>query len=147
MTRRKSKTLRSKGKGISTEGKGKRSDVVSPDCTWGGVPAFSYIGVSKLCCAPCHLWIQSYNDLPGPKFYTRGKHGKWYRGWLMPELHKNQLSIPLVEQMSLAYLRYCRSRLRLKNLSDGSTAGMHDSPTSPDPEAEGYLEELLSANP
>jgi len=147
VNRGKSKTLRRKGKGVSTEGKGKRSEVAALDCTWGGVPVFSYIGVSKLSCTPCQLWIQGYNALPGPSLYTRGNHGKWYRGWLMPELHKSQLSVHLVEQMSLAYLKYCRSKLRLKNLSDGRTAGMHDAPTSPDPEAEGYLEQLLSANP
>ncbi|KAG0136921.1 hypothetical protein HOY82DRAFT_620766 [Tuber indicum] len=52
--------------------------------SWDNVPAFSYIGVSKLSCSACRVWIEAFNELQGPKFYTRGSHGKWYFPWGMP---------------------------------------------------------------
>lgn len=47
-------------------------------------PPFSYIGVSKLSCMPCHLWLRALAASTGRNYYTRGTHGKWYRGWRMP---------------------------------------------------------------
>lgn len=47
-------------------------------------PPFSYIGVSKLSCMPCHLWLRSLAASTGRNYYTRGTHGKWYRGWRTP---------------------------------------------------------------
>ncbi|KAG0634368.1 hypothetical protein HOY80DRAFT_533270 [Tuber brumale] len=52
--------------------------------SWDNVPAFSYIGVSKLSCSACRVWIEAFNELGGPNFYTRGSHGKWYFPWGMP---------------------------------------------------------------
>jgi nucleic acid/nucleotide deaminase of polymorphic system toxin len=50
-------------------------------------PTFSYIGVSKLSCKPCHNWIQAYNEQPNrPSYYTKGCHDKWYPGWKSPSL-------------------------------------------------------------
>ena len=45
---------------------------------WDNVPAFLYIGVSKLSCGACHMWIDSFNQLGGRRYYTREFHGKWY---------------------------------------------------------------------
>lgn len=47
-------------------------------------PPFSYIGVSKLSCMPCHLWLRALAASTGRNYYTRGTHGKWYRGWRTP---------------------------------------------------------------
>lgn len=47
-------------------------------------PPFSYIGVSKLSCMPCHLWLRALAASTGRSYYTRGTHGKWYRGWRTP---------------------------------------------------------------
>lgn len=47
-------------------------------------PPFSYIGVSKLSCMPCHLWLQALAASCGRSYHTRGTHGKWYRGWRTP---------------------------------------------------------------
>lgn len=47
-------------------------------------PPFSYIGVSKLSCMPCHLWLRALATSTGRHYYTRGTHGKWYRGWRTP---------------------------------------------------------------
>lgn len=56
--------------------------------TDGYVPPFSYIGVSKLSCKPCSLWIAAFNERGNryPKFYTRGTHGKWYYPWTAPHI-------------------------------------------------------------
>ncbi|KAG0136913.1 hypothetical protein HOY82DRAFT_535995 [Tuber indicum] len=51
---------------------------------WDNVPPFSYIGVSKLSCSACHIWIEAFNDRSGRKFYTRSSHGKWYWPWGVP---------------------------------------------------------------
>lgn len=59
-----------------------------------------YIGVSKLSCAPCHLWIQAFNATHSRQFYTRGTHGKWYLGWAMPTMQgdkKKQKSLALMD--------------------------------------------------
>lgn len=49
-------------------------------------PPFSYIGVSKLSCMPCHLWLKALAERTGRTYYTRGAHGKWYRGWRAPDV-------------------------------------------------------------
>ncbi|RPA89588.1 hypothetical protein L873DRAFT_1822582 [Choiromyces venosus 120613-1] len=52
--------------------------------SWDNVPAFIYIGVSKLSCSACRVWIEAFNEVGQLKFYTRGSHGKWYWPWGMP---------------------------------------------------------------
>ncbi len=56
---------------------------------------FSYVGISKLSCKPCHNWLKAYNYVTGNKFRTRGSHDKFYRGWAMPALvyHDNQAKV------------------------------------------------------
>ncbi|KAG0644523.1 hypothetical protein HOY80DRAFT_870677, partial [Tuber brumale] len=51
---------------------------------WDHVPPFNYIGVSKLSCSACRIWIEAFNERSVRKFYTRGSHGKWYWPWGMP---------------------------------------------------------------
>lgn len=50
----------------------------------------NYIGVSKLSCAPCGVWINAFNATRGPgarvrTYHTMGTHSKWYRNWAMPQ--------------------------------------------------------------
>lgn len=50
----------------------------------------NYIGVSKLSCAPCGVWIHAFNATRGPgsrirTYHTMGTHSKWYRNWAMPQ--------------------------------------------------------------
>jgi len=130
-------------KDIQDKGISGRSNTNTVDDNWQEVPPFGYIGVSKLSCASCQLWIQGNNTLPGRSFYTRGTHGKWYWPWAMPEMNKDRLSVHMVEKISLAYLKHCRAKFHLRNLSDGSTAAMHDAVTSSDPEVESLMEALL----
>ena len=42
------------------------------------VPAFSYVGVSKLACKPCYYWIKAFNENMSTKFSIGGSHDKWY---------------------------------------------------------------------
>ena len=45
------------------------------------VPAFSYVGVSRLACKPCYYWIKAFNETMSTKFSIRGSHDKWYQRW------------------------------------------------------------------
>ncbi|RPA91092.1 hypothetical protein L873DRAFT_1795108 [Choiromyces venosus 120613-1] len=76
---------------------------------WDRVPPFSYIGVSKLSCSACRIWIETFNKQSGRRFYTRGSHGKWYWPWGIPRTEG-----PLVGVMArkvldeyLAHLEQC----------------------------------------
>jgi len=48
------------------------------------VPPFNYIGFSKLSCSACRIWIETFNNWGGWKFYTSGSHGKWFWPWGIP---------------------------------------------------------------
>ncbi|KAL1845498.1 hypothetical protein Plec18170_009755 [Paecilomyces lecythidis] len=47
-------------------------------------PAYSYIGLSKLCCLPCYEFIQTFNEVFGTKFVIKGTHSKVYVPWIFP---------------------------------------------------------------
>lgn len=92
--------------------------------------AFSYIGVSKLCCKACHYWIEAFNCTMSTTFRTRGSHDKWYGGWARPGLSKaaNQGK---VDAMFLAFVEgeLCKHQLgkhmaRKSGASDSS--GSHE---------------------
>ncbi|RPA96125.1 hypothetical protein L873DRAFT_1845502 [Choiromyces venosus 120613-1] len=59
------------------------------DTPWGNVPPFRYIGVSKLSCSACRIWIEAFNGLGRQQFYTRGSHRKWYWPWGMPTVEES----------------------------------------------------------
>ena len=48
------------------------------DVLWGDVPAFSYVGILKLSCGACRIWLEAFNRSGRQRFYTRDCHGKWY---------------------------------------------------------------------
>ncbi|KAL1885941.1 hypothetical protein Plec18167_001442 [Paecilomyces lecythidis] len=47
-------------------------------------PAYSYIGLSKLCCLPCYAFVQTFNEVFGTKFVIKGTHSKLYVPWIFP---------------------------------------------------------------
>jgi len=51
---------------------------------WDHVPPFGYIGVSKLSCSACRIWIEAFNERSMQKFYTRGSQERWYWPWGIP---------------------------------------------------------------
>lgn len=46
----------------------------------------SYIGVSKLSCKACFLWLQAVGEVTGLTFHTKGCHDNWYPRWSTPAL-------------------------------------------------------------
>jgi len=86
--------------------------------SWDNVPAFSYIGVSKLSCSACRFWLEAFNEVGQRKFYTRGSHGKWYMPWAMPRAKESLGEVVLEESLgetmavkiSREYIKYLKGR-------------------------------------
>jgi len=106
---------------------------------WRGVPPFSYIGVSKLSCNACQIWMAGYNRQPGQEFYTRGTHGKWYWPWGISPTDEGVLSQYLVDEVSTAYYEFCRSQHRVKRTSDGSNAETYAQPRHQDEKDDKFI--------
>jgi len=83
---------------------------------WDNVPPFPYIGVSKLSCSACYLWIKAFNKLGGCKFYTRGSHGKWCWAWGMAEVEGVRKG--LVKKVCDEYRAHLQERALLRSDSD-----------------------------
>ncbi|PWW79106.1 hypothetical protein C7212DRAFT_340030 [Tuber magnatum] len=88
---------------------------------WDHVPPFSYIGVSKLSCSACRIWIEALNDLSGRKFYTRGSHGKWYWPWGIPRAEGPLVGV-IARKVLDEYLADLVSRKLLRSGSESSGA-------------------------
>ena len=93
------------------------------------IPAFSYIGVSKLCCKPCYDWILAYNDLAeSGRYDIKGCHDKWYFGWKRPLLDPVAQKSVDKGLVQLVVREYCQTQLvrgkavRVRSLSDSSTS-------------------------
>lgn len=56
----------------------------------GSGSLISYIGISKLSCKPCFLWLQAVNEVSSCQFKTKRCHDKWYPSWSTPELSDNR---------------------------------------------------------
>ncbi|RPB04245.1 hypothetical protein L873DRAFT_1460033 [Choiromyces venosus 120613-1] len=89
---------------------------------WDNVPPFNYIGVSKLSCGACHIWMEAFNGLDGRQFYTRGSHGKWYWPWGVPTVGGESLGKIMAEKISVEYKAYQRGLGRVRLDSDSSDA-------------------------
>lgn len=50
-----------------------------------------YIGITKLCCAPCQTMIDLVNSKMRDNFLTCGTHGATYLGWIMPDFYQEEL--------------------------------------------------------
>jgi len=122
---------------------GPSSKTASVREAWQGVPPFSYIGVSKLSCSRCQIWFEGYNKQQGPKFYTRGSHGKWYWPWGISQLDEEVLSMYMVGRISSIYYEHCRARQRVRRNSDGSNAAINDIERLTDQQDEDFVATLL----
>jgi len=95
------------------------------DDPWDDVPAFSYIGVSKLSCAACRVWLESFNEVSPREFYTRGSHRKWYWPWAMPKAMtragEEALRETMAEKVSLEYIQSLQTSGRYRSDSSDST--------------------------
>ncbi|RPA90222.1 hypothetical protein L873DRAFT_1821518 [Choiromyces venosus 120613-1] len=99
---------------------------------WDYVPPFSYIGVSKLSCSACRIWIETFNEQSGRRFYTRCSHGKWYWPWGIPRTEGPLVGV-MARKVLDEYLAYLESHKLLRsNLesscgsSDGASHGLSD---------------------
>lgn len=55
------------------------------------MPLYTYIGVSKLSCPLCHLFLQEFGKETGKMFKTKGTHSKIYYPWGFPRLGNKAL--------------------------------------------------------
>ncbi|KAG0644551.1 hypothetical protein HOY80DRAFT_1133014 [Tuber brumale] len=86
---------------------------------WDHVPPFSYIGVSKLSCSACRIWMEALNERTGQKFYTRSSHGKWYWPWGIPRAEGPLVGV-MARKVLDEYLAYLVSRKLLRSGSESS---------------------------
>ena len=98
------------------------------------IPAFSYIGVSKLCCKPCYYWILAYNKhAKSGRYTTKGCHDKWYLGW------KGPLLDPVAQQkvdkglIRLVVREYCETQQVLGKAVMVRSGSRPDSSNSSEP--------------
>jgi hypothetical protein len=98
-------------------------------------PAFSYIGVSKLSCKPCHLWLSAYNlHAKAGRYRTKGSHDKWYLGWKTPLLDANtqaKVDEALVREVEKEYTekekaRRAQAKKRIRSVSDSANSSEAD---------------------
>lgn len=100
--------------------------------SWDHVPAFNYIGVSRLSCGACGVWLEAFNKVSRQKFYTRGSHGKWYWPWAMPKANESlgevvpwgSLGEILAGILSDQYNQYLRMHKRYRSGSDSTDASL-----------------------
>lgn len=90
--------------------------------TVGHIPPFSYIGVSKLSCKPCSIWLAAFNARGNghPKFYTRGTHGKWYYPWTAPVIPRWDPDMRQV--LGAQFVAYLRTEGVARSASDSTVA-------------------------
>ncbi|KAG0640488.1 hypothetical protein HOY80DRAFT_1041764 [Tuber brumale] len=93
---------------------------------WDNIHAFGYIGVSKLSCSACRIWIETSNEQGGPEFYTRCSHEKWYWPWGIPRVEvEDSLGENMVQKVFMEYLKQKRlpdPRRRTGSDSSGTSA-------------------------
>ena len=102
----------------------------------GSIPPVSYIGVSKLSCKACFLWLQTVREVTGCKFDTQGCHDKWYPKWSAPSLegykYKDKIDMnflgkvesELYENLKASRLARPRAHSDSSNSSEGGMATM-----------------------
>jgi len=66
--------------------------------------SLAYIGVSKLSCGPCNIFLKTLNKARGANFAVHNTHAKWYPGWGMPS---NQVLTTVLTAEELVILKEC----------------------------------------
>ncbi|KAG0632849.1 hypothetical protein HOY80DRAFT_897457 [Tuber brumale] len=109
--------------------------------SWDKVPAFSYVGVTKLSCSACRIWLEAFNEAGQRKFYTRGSHGKWYWPWGMPTAEaslgeatagespgeitlEKSLEEAIAAKISREYIKYLKEQKLYRSGSDSTDASL-----------------------
>lgn len=92
-----------------------------------GFHVYSYIGASKLSCAPCDLWVKASNNTSGTevtKYRTSGTHKKWYEKWATPNALPNA---PVTREMRKLVI----DKLRTSTVTPDKYWGSDSRPASP----------------
>lgn len=108
------------------------------------VPAFGYIGVSKLSCKPCQIWLECFNDRGGRQYYTRGTHGKWYYPWTAPTVPGWYATGVIGHKLKESLATLLKIRGRARSSSD-STDASKGTPSDDDPQ-QARLDKLFDEN-
>lgn len=90
-------------------------------------PALSYIGVSKLCCQPCQIWIEAVNHVAKKNYSVKGTHEKWYSSWGMPNGTDGLVRTEVGRRAQVAFLEHLLRKGDLRAASDSihcSSAGV-----------------------
>jgi hypothetical protein len=100
-----------------------RSDLLRP---------YSYIGVSKLSCRACGLFLKAVNRVFRSNFMTKGCHLKWYYPWRFPEFPRRgevagAMYQELCEVFSRSYHGFRTKRKRALSDSDAHSGSGDDS--------------------
>lgn len=101
------------------------------------LPAFSYIGVSRLSCKPCYYWIKAFNKTMKTRFRTKGCHDKWYGGWARPGLgepnHQAKIDAKFLSFVEGELVRYQigAGMIRERSSSESSTSSEPMIPSYP----------------
>jgi len=104
--------------------------------------SFAYIGVSKLSCGPCKIFLEALNTVRGANLAVRRTHAKWYPGWGMPSdqvlttvLTAEELIVMkecLVERMKMEILSFVtaadKKNVRISDSTDQSLDSRHRRP-------------------
>lgn len=96
------------------------------------INGFKYVGISKLRCGPCDIWIKAFNwSISSNEWYvTKGCHAKWYPGWSAPNPKDvsllTKVNAKLIESAKLVILSSLVEVARGRSASD-STIATYDS--------------------
>ncbi|KAF8416860.1 hypothetical protein EV426DRAFT_569554 [Tirmania nivea] len=120
------------------------------------VPPFNYIGVSKLSCLCCHLFLREYAKEAKKTFRTTATHSKIYYPWMFPELGtpdgalerriQEQMATEIAIHAGRQLMKKDKVRSRAASDSSGASVGSRQNcpgPTHRDERSMGDLHDLL----
>lgn len=99
------------------------------EATPAETPPFSYIGVSKLSCRACMLWIAAFNRRAGRQYVTRGAHGKWYWPWTAPAGLADYEAAVMAKAVRADCVRFIQASGHFRAGSDSTDASVDKSPS------------------
>jgi hypothetical protein len=120
-----------------------------------GPRAYTYIGISKLSCRGCEIFIRAFNKVHHTKFVSKGQHHKAYYPWQFPPVFPESAEVAkemyeaLCKRFGNQYLGF---RPKLSPFDDDSEAQTISDRQKPDPlpdeaRRRERLAEMISARP
>ena len=83
---------------------------------------FPYIGVSKVSCIMCSIYIDAFNAVTRQKIATKGSRGKAYPGWFWPSLpdRDGEIRPAFLGRVRKQLLKDFEQHVEIRRLSDSS---------------------------